>query len=194
MRSEVSRAPPGSFAHRDLEEAESIDTKTTAGRDDRRRVVFRHDGRTFDLRVGSEASSLVNRGVVPAVVEEHPTTVGSHRRDAVRRTGARNGTRDPGNESNGDDFNRFRSGRISVAASVLAAERPREIASRRDADLITLSAKPEIDTRFDAGSARVKAVCLQIGSGAFAKFFDRLAHHGGGPLEGPDDTSPGCHS
>src|SRR5438309_12103255 len=97
MRSEVSRAPPGSFAHRDLEETESIDPKTTAGRDDRRRVVFRHDSGTFDLRAGSEASTLVNRGVVPAVVKEHPSTVGSHRRDTVRRTGARNGTGDPGN-------------------------------------------------------------------------------------------------
>src|SRR5436853_3040625 len=95
--SEGSQAPPGSFSHRDLEEAESIDTKTTAGRDDRRRVVFRHDRGTFDLRVGSEASTLVNGGFVPAVVEEQPATVGSHRRDTVRRTGARNGTRDPGN-------------------------------------------------------------------------------------------------
>jgi len=60
-------------------------------------VVFRHDSGTFDLRAGSEASTLVNRGVVPAVVEEHTSTVGSHRRDTVRRTGARNGTRDPGN-------------------------------------------------------------------------------------------------
>src|SRR5438105_13964098 len=92
-----SRVPPGSFAHRDLEKAESIDTKTTAGRDDRRRVVFRHDRGTFDLRVGSEASTLVNGGFVPAVVKEHPSTVGSHRRDTLRRTGARNGTRDPGN-------------------------------------------------------------------------------------------------
>src|SRR5207302_6785501 len=103
--------------------------------------------------------------------------------------GARNGTRDPGNESNGDDFNRFRSGRISVAASVLAAERPREIASQGDADLMTLSAKPEIDTRFDAGSARVKAVCLQIGSGAFAKFFDHLAHHRRRAVQRTDDAS-----
>src|SRR5438552_4634012 len=183
MRSEGSRAPPGSFAHRGREEARSTAPKTTAGTDDRRRVVFRHDSGTFDLRVGSEASTLVNRGVVPAAVEEHPSTVGSHRGGGLRRTGARNGTRDPSNQSNGDELNPLRSGRISIAASVFAAERPREIALRRDADLITLSAKPEIDTRFGAGSARVKAVCLQIGSGPFSKFLDRLAHHGGGRSE-----------
>src|SRR5437879_12098252 len=97
MRSEVSRAPPGSFAHRDLEEAESIDTKTTAGRDDSRRVFFRHDSGTFDVRVASEASTIVNRGVVPAVVAEHPSTVGSHRGGGLRRQGARHGTRAPSN-------------------------------------------------------------------------------------------------
>src|SRR5205807_3744454 len=97
MQSEGSRSLPGSFSHRNLEEAESIDMKTTAGRDDRRRVVFRHDRGTYDVRVGSEASTLVNGGFVPAVVKEHPSTVGSQRRDTVRRTGARNGTRDPGN-------------------------------------------------------------------------------------------------